>query len=56
MIDARGIVTHECPLCGSNVFRVGVVFEDFDVALWQLDGECAECGALVTVPCPADKA
>jgi hypothetical protein len=30
------------------------VFEDYDIAMWGTEGECYECGALVTVPCPVD--
>lgn len=53
-IDTRGIPTHECLNCGSTVFRVAVVFEDYDIAMWGLDAECFSCGAPVTVPCPVD--
>jgi hypothetical protein len=53
-MDMRGIPTHECFHCGSNLFRIYAMFEDYDIALWCLDGECAECGEKVTVPCPVD--
>ena len=53
-IDTRGIPTHKCLNCGSGVFRVAVMFEDYDIAMWGLDAECFECGAPVTVPCPVD--
>jgi hypothetical protein len=36
------------------MFRVYASFEDYDIALWLVDAECADCGAKVTVPCPVD--
>jgi hypothetical protein len=30
------------------------MFEDNDISLWFTDAKCADCGALVTVPTPAD--
>jgi hypothetical protein len=53
-IDFRGIPTHECPVCQSRLFKVYAMFEDYDIALWGVDAECAECEAKVTVPCPVD--
>ena len=53
-INFRGIPTHECPVCESRLFKVFVAFENYNVAMWLVDAECAECGALVTVPCPVD--
>ena len=44
---------HVC-FCGSRLFKVGCMFEDSDIAMWIVDAECAECGALVKVPTPAD--
>jgi hypothetical protein len=44
---------HVC-FCGSRLFKVGCMFEDNDIAMWFVDGECAACGALVKVPTPAD--
>ena len=53
-LDARGIPTHECPTCRSAVFNVRAVFVDYDIAAWFTDATCAECGTLVTAPCPPD--
>lgn len=53
-IDARGIPTNACPVCTSTVFRVLAVFDAYDIAAWYTDAECAECGALLTAPCPPD--
>ena len=44
---------HVCT-CGSKLFKVGCMFEDGDIVMWFTSGECAECGALVTVPTPVD--
>ena len=45
---------HTCS-CGSQVFNVMASFEDYEIVWWFLDGTCANCGNLVTIPCPADK-
>jgi len=45
---------HVCP-CGSQVFSIMASFEDYELVWWYLDGTCANCGNLVTIPCPADK-
>lgn len=54
-LDARGFPTHACPNCGYKVFKIMAIFDDYDIAVWFTDGECAECGTLVTVPTPVDK-
>lgn len=53
-IDQRGVPSHVCLSCGGNVLVVRAVFEDYAVAAWFLDAECACCGAPMTAPCPAD--
>jgi len=53
-IDFRGIPTHECPVCGNNVFKIWAMFSEYNIAMWGLDAECGDCGAHVTVPCPVD--
>jgi hypothetical protein len=30
------------------------MFEDNEISLWFTDAQCADCGALVTVPTPVD--
>ena len=53
-VDMRSLgPVHVC-FCGSRLFKVGCMFEDNDIAMWFVDGECAACGALVKVPTPAD--
>ena len=54
VLDARGLPTHACPVCGHLVFKIKAMFEDYDIAVWFVDGECDDCGTLVTVPCPVD--
>jgi hypothetical protein len=54
LIDQRGIPTHACLNCGSNVFIIQAVFEDYDIAGWYIDGSCSSCGSPLTVPCPVD--
>jgi hypothetical protein len=44
---------HACT-CGCTVFNIMAAFEDYDIAWWHLDGTCANCGNLVTIPCPVD--
>ena len=41
-------------MCGCNVLLVRAVFSEYDIAAWYTDAACAECGTLVTAPCPPD--
>lgn len=34
---------------------IKAVFEDYELAGYQLDAECAECGSPLTAPCPVDR-
>jgi uncharacterized Zn finger protein len=56
MINARGIPTCICPECSSDLFKVVVKFDpsDYEIGIYLLDGECAKCGTLVTIPTPMD--
>jgi hypothetical protein len=53
--DYRGIPTYVCP-CGSDMFLIGAIFDDEtqEPGMYLLDGVCMVCGAIVSVPCPAD--
>ena len=53
-MDLRGTPTHEC-VCGSRIFYVKTVFDDYEIATYFLDMECAECGSLATAPTPLDR-
>lgn len=55
MLDARGIPTRECPSCASTLFTIQASFDDnYEVALYLLNAECAICGTLITAPTPLD--
>lgn len=53
-MDLRGTPTHLCP-CGCNIWNVKVIFEEFEVATYFLDMECANCGSMATAPTPLDR-
>lgn len=53
-MDIRGFPTHVCP-CGSNIWKVMVVFYNFEIAQYFLDMECANCGSIATAPTPVDR-
>lgn len=53
-IDLRGTPTHLCP-CGSNIWSLKVIFEDFEIATYFLDMECVSCGSVATAPTPVDR-
>ena len=44
---------HACT-CGCTVFNIMASFEDYDIVWWFLEGSCANCGNLITIPCPVD--
>ena len=53
-IDLRGTPTHLCP-CGSQIWTLKVIFEDFEIATYFLDMECVSCGSVATAPTPVDR-
>lgn len=53
MIDI-GTVTHVC-FCGSKLWNVQVIFDDFEIAWYSLDMKCALCGATAKAPTPLDR-
>lgn len=53
-MDVRGTPTHVCP-CGCNIFNVKVIFQNFEIATYFIDMECANCGTLATAPTPVDR-
>lgn len=57
MMDARGIPTSQCPSCACVFFKAIIQFDptDYEIGLYYLDGECRDCGTLVTLPTPIDK-
>lgn len=54
-LNARGLPTPECPSCGSWLLKVKLhLDEEYNIAGYLLDGECAMCGTLLTVATPID--
>lgn len=53
-MDLRGTPTHEC-VCGCNIWNVKVIFDQYQIATYFLDMECANCGSLATAPTPVDR-
>ena len=55
-IDFRGIPTTACPICGCKIFNIKAEFDptDYEIGLYYLDGNCSQCGTLLTVPTPLD--
>jgi hypothetical protein len=53
-MDLRGTPTHAC-ICGSAVWNIKAVFDNYEIATYFLDMECAECGSLATAPTPLDR-
>ena len=53
-MDLRGTPTHEC-ICGCNIFNVKAIFDNFEIATYFLDMECAQCGSVATAPTPLDR-
>ena len=57
MLNLRGIPTRVCVNCGSDLFTVQICFdEEYEIAGYLLDCECACCGTLLTAPTPLDLA
>lgn len=52
--DLRGTPTHAC-VCGSNVWYIKAVFDNYEIATYFLDMQCAECGSIATAPTPVDR-
>ena len=54
-MDHENEIHHECPVCGSDIWNVKVMFEDYEIATYFLDMECASCGTYAKAPTPIDK-
>lgn len=55
-MDARGIPTQACPLCGDVWFVMTVAMDEGLPAAFLHEARCAneDCGALVTLADPSD--
>ena len=51
-MDLRGESIGDVCLCGSEIFIALVAFENKEISFYFLDGECASCGSMVTLPYP----
>lgn len=52
-MDLRGEPTHICA-CGSQVWNVKCMFQDYEISMYFLDMECADCGSMATAPTLVD--
>lgn len=53
-MDLRGNSIGDVCVCGCTVFKALVSFEDSEISMYFLDGECLNCGSLVTLPYPEE--
>ena len=53
-MDIRGVPTQVCP-CGCEIWTLKVIFDNYEIATYFLDMECANCGTLATAPTPLDR-
>jgi len=48
-MDLRGEPTHAC-VCGSMLWNIKAMFQDYEISMYFLDMECSECGSRATAP------
>jgi hypothetical protein len=53
-MDHADEVRHFCD-CGSFVWLLKVSFEDYELATYFTDMECASCGSYAKAPTPLDR-
>jgi hypothetical protein len=53
-MDLRGNPIGSICMCGSELFTAIVGFDEGEISFYFLDGECVDCGSLVTLPTPID--
>jgi hypothetical protein len=51
-MDLRGDSIGDVCVCGSELFVALVSFDQGELSFYFLDGECASCGSMVTLPYP----
>jgi len=54
-MDLRGVPIGDICVCGSEMFITIVAFHKKELCFYFLDGECANCGSMVTLPYPDDE-
>lgn len=54
-MDLRGQTLGNTCICGCEVFIALIAFDELkEISFYFLDGECANCGSMVTLPTPID--
>ena len=53
-MDFRGEPTHVC-VCGSRVWNIQAMFEDYEIGMYFTEMECSLCGSKATAPTLLDK-
>jgi len=53
MMDLRGEPIHVC-ICGSKLWNIQAMFEDYEISMYFTDMECALCGSKATAPTLVD--
>lgn len=53
-MDMGDTVLHVC-ICGNNIWRAYVVFDDYEIAAYETTIECLECGLRAKAPTLLDK-
>lgn len=54
-MDLRGNPIGDICVCGCEFFVMLGGFVDGEMSFYFLDGECAGCGSMVTLPTPIDR-
>lgn len=54
-MDLRGVPIGDSCICGSDIFIALISFQKKEICFYFLDGECANCGSMVTLPFPGDE-
>jgi len=54
-MDYADQICHECPHCESNIWNIKASFDDYEIAQYFIDMECAICGTYAKAPTPLDK-
>lgn len=51
--DLSEIIMHEC-ICGSDMWKIIVCFDNYEISSYMLDMECFHCGTRAKAPTPID--
>lgn len=54
-MDLRGESIGDVCVCGGDVFHALVAFDQGEICFYFLDGECVNCGSMVTLPHPTNE-